>query len=104
MTKARIKRYWEQYLNHGSNYLRVHDVYRCPSQAKVRAEENIFEEMRIYRGYGYRVITHNAQMFTCGYLHVWKNGEIRFVVHTPEDRRSITVGHVDQYIEVLDSK
>lgn len=102
MTKARIKSYREQYQKMGVRYPRVCDVYERPSQANKRAEEAILLEMWRKSGYGYRVITHNAQMFTCGYEYVTDFGDILFVIHTPTERVLVRVGHDWQYTEVCD--
>lgn len=102
MTKARVRSYREQYQKLGTCYPRVCDVYNRPSQAKERAEESVLSEMWRKSGYGYRVITHNAQTFTCGYEYVTDFGDIMFVIHTPTERVAVPVGHNWQYTEVCD--
>lgn len=89
MTKARKNYYKEIYKSKAGEYSRVRDVYGRPSFYKERAEEIIMMEMRGNYGYGYKVLTHNAQMFTCGYVYDDADGNTILVVHTPSDRVEI---------------
>ena len=66
MTKNQIKAKYQQYLK--APILYVKDVYVRPSVYKERAERNILAYMLNNDGYGYRVMSHNAQMFTVGYI------------------------------------
>ena len=66
MTKNQIKAKYQQYLKAPLRY--VADVYTRPSANKCIAERNILRYMLNNDGYGYRVMSHNAQMFTVGYI------------------------------------
>ena len=66
MTKNQLKEKYQQYLK--TPVQRVNDVYVRPSVYKERAERNILAYMLNNDGYGYRVMSHNAQMFTVGYI------------------------------------
>ena len=66
MTKNQIKEKYQQYLKTPLCY--VADVYARPSVNKCIAERNIIKYMLNNDGYGYRVMSHNAQMFTVGYI------------------------------------
>ena len=66
MTKNQLKAKYQQYLK--SPLLYVADVYRRPSVNKCIVERNILNYMMNNDGYGYRVMSHNAQMFTVGYI------------------------------------
>ena len=66
MTKNQIKAKYQQYLIAPLRY--VADVYARPSVNKCIAERNILNYMMNNDGYGYRVMSHNAQMFTVGYI------------------------------------
>ena len=66
MTKNQIKAKYQQYLKSPLRY--VADVYARPSVNKCIAERNILNYMMNNDGYGYRVMSHNSQMFTAGYI------------------------------------
>ena len=66
MTKNQLKAKYQQYLKTPNRY--VNDVYGRPSRNKLRAENNILEYILDQDGYGYRVMSHNSQMFTVGYI------------------------------------
>ena len=66
MTKNQLKAKYAEYLATPSRC--VDDVYARPSTAKRRAELNIINYLVDQNGYGYRVMSHNAQMFTVGYI------------------------------------
>ena len=66
MTKNQLKAKYQQYLKAPLRY--VADVYVRPSVNKCIAERNILRYMLNNNGYGYRVMSHNAQMFTVGYI------------------------------------
>lgn len=72
----------DAYINYknSSDYILSH-VYKKPSLYKVRAFENIMEEVFIHNGYGLKVIAYNAQMFTCGYM-LELHGDTYFIRHT----------------------
>ena len=62
------------------------DCYSRPSCAKQRAETLIRAEMLENGGHGYKVLTFNAQMFTCAY----QLGN-SLVVHTPSQKMQIAL-------------
>ena len=66
MTKNQIKAKYQEFLK--APVLYVKDVYVRPSVYKERAERNILAYMLNNDGYGYRVMSHNSQMFTVGYI------------------------------------
>ena len=66
MTKNQLKAKYREYLATPSRC--VKDVYARPSTAKMRAEWEIINYLVDQNGYGYRVMSHNAQMFTVGYI------------------------------------
>ena len=66
MTKNQLKAKYVEYLATPSRC--VKDVYVRPSISKRRAEQNIINYLVDQDGYGYRVMSHNAQMFTAGYI------------------------------------
>ena len=66
MTKNQLKAKYQEYLKTQSRC--VKDVYARPSTAKIRAEWEIINYLVDQDGYGYRVMSHNAQMFTVGYI------------------------------------
>ena len=83
MTKNQPKAKYQQYLKARLRY--VTDVYGRPSVNKLRAELNILEYMLFNDGYGYRVMSHNAQMFTVGYIIQNDEGKL-FVYETAQHR------------------
>ena len=66
MTKNQLKAKYQEFLK--TPLLYVNDVYVRPSVYKERAERNILGYMLNNDGYGYRVMSHNSQMFTVGYI------------------------------------
>ena len=66
MTKNQLKAKYTEYLATPSRC--VEDVYARPSTTKRRAEREIINYLVEQDGYGYRVMSHNAQMFTVGYI------------------------------------
>lgn len=79
MTKNQLKAKYQQYLKSSLRY--VADVYARPSVNKCIAERNILNYMMNNDGYGYRVMSHNSQMFTVGYIIRNENGKC-FVYET----------------------
>ena len=79
MTKNQLKAKYQEFLKMPIRY--VNDVYVRPSVYKERAERNILRYMLNNCGYGYRVMSHNAQMFTVGYIIYNGNGKC-FVYET----------------------
>ena len=64
-----------------SNDYTLRHVYESPSIHKVIAFEDIIKEVYIHNGYDLKVISYNAQMFTCGYM-VELHGDTYFIRHT----------------------
>ena len=83
MTKKQLKAKYQQYLKTPNRC--VTDVYARPSSNKLRAEDNILEYILDQDGYGYRVMSHNAQMFTVGYIIQNDEGKL-FVYETAKHR------------------
>ena len=83
MTKNQLKAKYEENLK--APVLYVTDVYARPSVNKCIAERNILAYMLDQDGYGYRVMSHNAQMFTVGYIIQNDEGKL-FVYETAQHR------------------
>ena len=83
MTKNQLKAKYTEYLATPSRC--VDDVYARPSTAKRRAELNIINYLVDQNGYGYRVMSHNSQMFTVGYIIQNDEGKL-FVYETAKHR------------------
>ena len=79
MSKNQLKAKYQEFLKTPIRY--VNDVYVRPSVYKERAERNILNYMLNNNGYGYRVMAHNSQMFTAGYIIYNGNGKC-FVYET----------------------
>ena len=93
MKTSQVKYYYERYKYAVNKYGYRHlsDCYKNPSWAKVSAERVIAGEMCSKDGYGYSIISYNAQMFTCGYIFR-KDGELWFAVETPMYYGEMKVG------------
>ena len=93
MKTSQVKHYYVRYRNEVNyyGYRSIFDCYKNPSCAKMSAERAIIDEMCSKDGYGYSVISYNAQMFTCGYLFK-KDGELWFAVETPMYYGEMKVG------------
>ena len=83
MTKNQLKAKYAEYLVTPSRC--VKDVYARPSANKIRAEYRIIDYLADQNGYGYRVMSHNAQMFTVGYIIRNDEGKL-FVYETAQHR------------------
>ena len=83
MTKNQLKAKYQEYLATPSRC--VKDVYARPSANKIRAEYRIIDYLVDQNGYGYRVMSHNAQMFTVGYIIQNDEGKL-FVYKTAQHR------------------
>ena len=83
MTKNQLKAKYQQYLKAPLRY--VADVYARPSVNKCIAERDILAYMLDQDGYGYRVMSHNSQMFTVGYIIQNDEGKL-FVYETAQHR------------------
>ena len=83
MTKNQLKAKYSEYLRTPSRC--VKDVYARPSANKIRAEYRIIDYLVDQNGYGYRVMSHNAQMFTVGYIIQNDEGKL-FVYETAQHR------------------
>ena len=89
MTKNQLKAKYAEYLATPSRC--VKDVYARPSVNKCIAERNILRYMLNNDGYGYRVMSHNAQMFTVGYIIRNEKGKC-FVYETAQHRYYLPLG------------
>lgn len=66
--------------------LSIFGAYKNPSEAKIRAERALLREMTQRNGWGYKVINHNCQRFTAGYLFTNpETGVITLCVHTAQN-------------------
>ena len=83
MTKNQLKAKYVEYLATPSRC--VKEVYARPSVNKIRAEYRIIDYLVEQDGYGYRVMSHNAQMFTVGYIIQNDEGKL-FVYETAQHR------------------
>ena len=89
MTKKQLKAKYTEYLATPSRC--VEDVYVRPSTAKRRAEREIINYLVDQDGYGYRVMSYNAQMFTAGYIIHNENGKY-FVYETAHNQYIMPLG------------
>ena len=89
MTKEQLKAKYQQYLATPSRC--VKDVYARPSANKIRAEYRIIDYLVDQNGYGYRVMAHNTQMFTVGYIICGDEGKL-FVYETAQHRYYLPIG------------
>lgn len=46
----------------------LYDVYRKPSENKIRAYEQCREKCSSQFGYNFRILSHTSQCFTCGWI------------------------------------
>ena len=74
----------------------VNDAYAKPSHRKQSIELGIQREMDKLNGWGYRVISHNCNFFTCGYFYETidnETGEILYhmVIETPTKHSDIEI-------------
>lgn len=74
----------------------VTQAYKTPSTRKIGIEGYILNEMRGLNGWGYRVLSHNGFIFTCGYLCEMADQEtgeitVHMIIHTPTRRDDIDV-------------
>ena len=51
-----------------SNFKSLRDCYVSPSTAKIDAEFQCYNKMTRQCGFGFRIMSHNCQTFTCGWL------------------------------------
>lgn len=68
----------------------LNDCYRSYSMEKSMAYRKIREEMYSVGGQDLRIISHNVNVFTCGYTYTDREtGVLKFVYHTPTYRVEI---------------
>lgn len=73
-----------------SDIYELGDCYRSYSIFKSRAYRKIREEMYSLGGQDLRIISHNVNIFTCGYTYQDREtGVLKFVYHTPSYRVEI---------------
>lgn len=73
-----------------SDICELGDCYRRYSIEKSRAFQKIREEMHSIGGQDLRIISHNCNIFTCGYIYAEREtGVLKFVYHTPTYRVEI---------------
>lgn len=86
MTKNEQKRYAERAksIYNYSDICELGDCYRRYSIEKSIAYHKIREEMHSVGGQDLRIISHNCNIFTCGYIYTDREtGVLKFVYHTP---------------------
>lgn len=64
------------------------DVYGTYSVYKARAYRDCIELMYTLHGFGFKIITHNQNVFTCGFVYEFCN-KIMFMYITPNYRVAI---------------
>ena len=64
----------------------IHHVYGRMSYEKLRAWEQIQDEMSRHDGFGLTILSYNAYMFTCGYFYYNDLGQKILVHRTPTKR------------------
>ena len=73
-----------------SDLYELEDCYRSYSIFKSRAYREIRDEMHSKGGQELRIISHNVNVFTCGYTYQDREtGVLKFVYHTPSYRVEI---------------
>ena len=86
MTTNEKKRYAERAksIYDYSDICELRDCYRRYSIEKSMAYHKIREEMDSVGGQDLRIISHNCNIFTCGYIYTDREtGVLKFVYHTP---------------------
>lgn len=66
-------------------------VYKTASPFKWRAESEILEDMRKFNGCRYRIISHNSNVFTCGFIWTDSAGETWLRYYTAYNTYNIKV-------------
>lgn len=75
-----------------SRETRLEDCYKSYSYAKARAFKSCLNDMEYFNGYGMRIISHNLNVFTCGFMYTDElTGVLKFRYITPCYRISIEV-------------
>ena len=69
----------------------IYHVYGRMSNQKLRAWEQIYEEMKRYDGFDLTVLSFNTFMFTCGYYYYNDLGQKILVYHTPTKREEYII-------------
>lgn len=71
MTKEKLQYYISQYNN--SRMYTIWDVYKSPSQNKVKAYYDCLIEMRSVNGFDFRILYKNSQFFAIAWRY-WDKG------------------------------
>lgn len=80
LTRNKALAYLRAYNN--SNATSIRDVYDAASYFKWRAENDIKDAIsKDETAHGYRILSHNSNFFTAGYLKDLENG-VRLIVET----------------------
>lgn len=85
-----VREYREMYSERDINgqFEYINDVYSKPSIYKRNAEQEILARMFDRSGYGYTVLTHSVQFFTCAYVFPHpETGELILCIETPAHTR-----------------
>lgn len=89
-TNQNANRIYRNYSN--STIYNVVNAYKTGcSNYKIQAENDIKQEMLNKNGFGYRIISSNGFMFTCGYLYRDENDNLILVYHSKTKRDEILV-------------
>ena len=92
MTKTQLNKNAKRALTayNVSRETRLEDCYKSYSFAKQKAYNYCIQQMESVNGWSFRIISHNVNIFTCGYLYAdCETGVIMFRYITPSYETSI---------------
>ena len=91
-----VKRYYKS-----DNYS-IADCYVCASKAKRNIEKDIKRLMKLEKGWSYRIISYNSQLFSCAYI-TEENGIEILNVFTPSTwGKQIPLQYVTEFGEIVE--
>ena len=95
-----MKKYEEQafYQYLSSTHSELSEVYKNPSKRKRDIYEHILHGMHLVAGTAFRILSHNAFIFTCAYLYK-KDGKVYLAVFCPS--KAFDVDVTDTVLGVL---
>lgn len=78
--KKQVKEKYNDYKK--SNNYNLYDIYKTHSHAKARAFAYCRQLCNAYNGECLKIVSHNQNIFTCGFVYTNDNGEKYFVYIT----------------------
>ena len=94
-TKA-LDRYARRLTN--SRDMRLEDVYTDYSENNERAYNYCIRLCDALDGYNFRILTHNCQVFTAGFLFETTTGETAFAVITPTYNYYCVYDNIERFV------